>query len=172
MADYIENSSVKLDFAMPFQRTGKFPLDRSSMFSSYADAVKYAKGDISDPDERGLCGSSYIGQQICVYENNTVTYYKIDADRTLTNITLDISNAKTNQVVSISTVNESGVPTSYSTISPITDAALEDMLTETLGSYTIKQNASTLILNSSTQDSTKQFEITIDDTGTITAQEL
>lgn len=86
MADYIEDSSIKLDWAMPFQRTGKFPLDRSSMFYSYADAVKYAKGDTSDPDERGLCGSSYIGQQICVYENDTVTYYKIDADRTLSSI--------------------------------------------------------------------------------------
>ena len=45
MADYIENFASKLDFAMPFQRTGKFPLDRTDLFSSYADAVKYAAGD-------------------------------------------------------------------------------------------------------------------------------
>lgn len=83
MANYEESTNIKLDWAMPFMRTGKFPLDRSSMFSSYDDAVKYAKGDTSDPDSRGLCGSSYIGQQICVYENDEVKLYIIDHDRTL-----------------------------------------------------------------------------------------
>lgn len=91
MANYIEDSNLKLDWAMPFQRTGKFPLDRSSMFSSYEDAVKYAKGDITDPDERELCGSSYIGQLICVYENDEVIYYKINADRTLSSINSYVS---------------------------------------------------------------------------------
>lgn len=83
MANYEESTNIKLDWAMPLQRTGKFPLDRSSMFSSYEDAVKYAKGDTSDPDSRGLCGSSYIGQQICVYENDEVKLYVIDQDRAI-----------------------------------------------------------------------------------------
>nr|DAH78818.1 MAG TPA: hypothetical protein [Bacteriophage sp.] len=43
MASYSEVVKGKLDWAMPFQRTDKFPLDRSAMFSSYADALKYAK---------------------------------------------------------------------------------------------------------------------------------
>lgn len=55
----------KLDWALSFQRTGKFPLDRSSMFSSYADALDYAKQD--GTDDRGLGGTSYIGQIITVY---------------------------------------------------------------------------------------------------------
>lgn len=55
----------KLDWAMSFQRTGKFPLDRSSMFSSYADALKYAKQD--GTDEREIGGTSYVGQIIVVY---------------------------------------------------------------------------------------------------------
>lgn len=83
MANYIDNGN-KLDWALPFQRTGDFPIDRSSMFSSYADAVKYAKGDSTDPDSRGLQGSSYVGQIITVYENDTVNVYKIEADRSLT----------------------------------------------------------------------------------------
>ena len=83
MASYIESFASKLDWAMPFQRTGAFPLDRTNMFSSYADAVKYAKGDSADPDSRGLQGTSYIGQIISVYENDVVTVYKITADRTL-----------------------------------------------------------------------------------------
>ena len=62
---YIENFKSKLDWAMPFQRTGKFPLDRSSIFSSYADALAYAKQDESDT--RKLGGTSYVGQIVAVY---------------------------------------------------------------------------------------------------------
>ena len=80
---YQEVFTSKVDFPKPFQRTGKFPLDRTDMFSSYEDAVKYAKGDRKDPDSRGLCGTSYVGQTITVYENNSVSDYKIMADRTL-----------------------------------------------------------------------------------------
>lgn len=86
MANYIENFASKLDFAMPFQRTGKFPLDRTDLFSSYADAVKYAAGDTADPDSRALCGTSYVGQVITVFENDVVTVYKIGANRQLESI--------------------------------------------------------------------------------------
>ena len=51
MASYIDNPN-KLDWAMSFQRTGSFPLDRSSMFATLTDAQNYAKGDGSD--ERAL----------------------------------------------------------------------------------------------------------------------
>ena len=91
MAKYIENFSSKLDWAMPFQRTGNFPLDRSSMFDSYADAVKYAaaaKDENGNPaDSRGLAGTSYVGQLIVVFENDVVTVYKINADRTIEALT-------------------------------------------------------------------------------------
>ena len=80
MASYIDNPS-KLDWAMSFQRTGTFPLDRSSMFASLVDAQNYAKGDGSD--SRALGGTSYVGQVISVYENDVVTVYKINADRSL-----------------------------------------------------------------------------------------
>lgn len=68
MASYNENFASKLDWAMPFQRTGKFPLDRTSIFDSYADALKYAKQD--GTDNRALGGTSYIGQIITVYGND------------------------------------------------------------------------------------------------------
>ena len=86
MANYVESFASKLDWAMPFQRTGKFPLDRTDLFSSYADAVKYAAGNTADPDSRALCGTSYVGQIITVFEDDTVTVYKIAADRTLESI--------------------------------------------------------------------------------------
>lgn len=59
---------------MPFQRTGAFPLDRTAIFSSLADAKLYAtKGE----DSRKLSGTSYIGQIIVVYENDSVAAYII-----------------------------------------------------------------------------------------------
>ena len=69
MAEYIldvMSQTSKLDWAFPFQRTGAFPIDRSAVFSSLADAQKYALGDGSD--ERELGGTSYVGQIISVYE--------------------------------------------------------------------------------------------------------
>lgn len=80
MASFVDIPK-KLDWAMSFQRTGAFPLDRSTMFSSKADAILYAKGD--GTDARGLGGTSFVGQVISVFENNKVTVYKINANRTL-----------------------------------------------------------------------------------------
>lgn len=88
MIEYIKDvitQNEKLDWAFPFQRTGSFPLDRSSLFTSYEDAVLYATGK---SDSRGLSGSSYAGQTIAVFneENNLVTLYIIQPDRTLTEV--------------------------------------------------------------------------------------
>lgn len=86
MSEYIfdvVNQTSKLDWAFAFQRTGAFPLDRSSLFSSLTDAEAYARGDKTD--ERGLGGSSYVGQPISIYDadSNTVSLYIIEADRSL-----------------------------------------------------------------------------------------
>ena len=64
-------------------RKGDYPLDRTSMFSSYDDAVLYANGG---KDSRGLSGVSYVGQIITVYENGKVDVYKIGESRNLENI--------------------------------------------------------------------------------------
>lgn len=84
MANYIESFKSKMDWGNTFVRTGAFPLDRSSMFSSYEDAVAYAKGDGSD--SRGLGRTAYVGQVISVYENGKVSVYKINEDRSLEGI--------------------------------------------------------------------------------------
>lgn len=87
MSDYIldvKSQTSKVDWAFPFQRTGPFPLDRSSVFSSLEDAQNYASGAA---DERQLSGSSYIGQIVSVYttenETPTVGAYIIGPTRTL-----------------------------------------------------------------------------------------
>ena len=86
MADYILDvvkETSKLDWAFAFQRTGAFPLDRSSLFSSIEDAQAYALG--GGTDERKLGGTSYVGQPISVYDanSNSVTLYIIDTNRSL-----------------------------------------------------------------------------------------
>lgn len=74
MGEYILDvlsQTSKLDWAFPFQRTGSFPIDRSAMFSSLADAQNYALGVAEGEeakDERKLGGTSYVGQIISVYE--------------------------------------------------------------------------------------------------------
>ena len=74
MAEYIldvMSQTSKLDWAFPFQRTGAFPIDRSAVFSSLADAQNYALGvneGEEAKDERKLGGTSYVGQIISVYE--------------------------------------------------------------------------------------------------------
>lgn len=78
MANYIDNFTEVANWGKPFQRGSGFPLDRSSMFDSYADAEKYIKGDGSD--KRGLGASAYIGQIIAVYEDSKVAVYVIDED--------------------------------------------------------------------------------------------
>ena len=76
MANYNEIYKSQMDWQNVFVRTGNFPLDRSSIFGSYEDALKYAQGDGSD--SRGLGKTSYVGQIIAVYENDTVSVYKIN----------------------------------------------------------------------------------------------
>lgn len=105
MSEYIfdvVNQTSKLDWAFAFQRTGAFPLDRSSLFSSLADAEAYAKGDKTD--ERELGGSSYVGQPVSIYdaESNTVSLYIIEADRTLK----EVGSAPLGDNVSIEIVND------------------------------------------------------------------
>ena len=63
--------NIKYDIAKGFQRTNSFPLDNTSVFSSFADAEEYAKGG-------GKFGkTSYLGQVLAVVENNEIRIYKI-----------------------------------------------------------------------------------------------
>jgi hypothetical protein len=81
MASYNKTYSMVQDWQKPFQRQKPYPLDSTSIFSTYEDAVAYAKGDGSDAGKLG--GAAYVGQIITVYENSSVGVYKIEEDRTL-----------------------------------------------------------------------------------------
>ncbi len=82
--NYIEKLESRLDLNNTFQRVFPQPIDRSSIFGSFTDAQKYAKGD--GTDDRKLGGSSYIGQIITVYAKDIVTTYCITPNRQLKEI--------------------------------------------------------------------------------------
>ena len=81
---YTKTYSMVQDWQKPFQRQKPYPLDSTSIFSTYEDAVAYAKGDGSDSGKLG--GAAYVGQIISVYENGSVSVYKIEEDRTLASV--------------------------------------------------------------------------------------
>ena len=84
MSSFIDNYTGKVaNWSSPFQRTSAFPLDRSSIFGSKADAELYASGG---GDSRGLGATSYVGQIISVYENNKVSAYQIDHNKRLVSV--------------------------------------------------------------------------------------
>lgn len=85
MANYVDSNFNFLGFPMGFQRDLGFALDRSEIFDSYEDAVKYATGTLVDAekDKRKLAPTSYVGQKISVVTADSVAVYVIDTDRTL-----------------------------------------------------------------------------------------
>lgn len=85
MANYIDSNFKFLGFPQGFQRDLGFALDRSEVFDSYEDAVKYATGTLVDAekDKRKLAPTSYVGQKISVVTDSEVAVYVIDTDRTL-----------------------------------------------------------------------------------------
>lgn len=94
MASYIENYKSTNNILNPFKRLGAFPIDITSMFSSVADAQKYAKyvtytkdeiKNLTDDlkDSRNLGGTAYVGQLISVFENDKVSVFKIQPNGSL-----------------------------------------------------------------------------------------
>ena len=94
MGSYKEKFKSYTDWGTVIVRSNDTPLDRSSIFGSLADAIKYAKGDGSD--SRGLGKTSYVGQIIAVYENDVVDIYQITEGKTLRKVINedDLANAE------------------------------------------------------------------------------
>lgn len=79
MAGYNPVSNI-LDFAVAFNPSTAFPLDARSMFGSLTAAQEAA----ATAENAGSSNTKYyIGQQITVYENDVVTHYSIEPDKTL-----------------------------------------------------------------------------------------
>lgn len=105
MANYIDSNFKFLGFPMGFQRDLGFALDRSEIFDSYEDAVKYATGTLveAEKDKRKLSPTSYVGQKISVVTDTEVSVYVIDTDRTLRR--LDVQAVKVDGIVIVKNTN-------------------------------------------------------------------
>ena len=88
LTEEILKALKKFDLPKGYQRTGEFPLDPSSVFSSKADADLYAAGGA---DSRGLSGTRYAGQLIAVVENGTTALYTVESNDTLKAVGGDVS---------------------------------------------------------------------------------
>lgn len=91
MASYTDSNFKFLGFPMGFQRDLGFALDRSEIFDSYEDAVKYASGTLveAEKDKRKLAPTSYVGQKISVVTDTEVSIYVIETDRSLRRIDVE-----------------------------------------------------------------------------------
>jgi hypothetical protein len=79
---YIPQNTANLtSLPVVYKRLSPLPLDETSIFSSLADAEKYALG--TGVDSRGFGVVSYPGQIISVYEKGKVSVYTVQADKTL-----------------------------------------------------------------------------------------
>lgn len=79
MASYVDITNT-LNFSVSFKPTSAFPLDARSMFGSYAAAKAAAESAVNAGSSESIY---YIGQQLTVFENDVVSTYLIQPDKTL-----------------------------------------------------------------------------------------
>lgn len=63
------NAKKQLQWEVSFKRNGDFPLDRSSIFNTYAEAMEYVNG--SDGNKKGV---PYLGQVITILTSTIESY--------------------------------------------------------------------------------------------------
>ena len=86
MASYKDITNT-LNFSVSFKPTSAFPLDARSMFGSYAAAKAAAESAVEAGSSESIY---YIGQQLTVFENDIVSTYLIQPDKTLKAIGAEI----------------------------------------------------------------------------------
>lgn len=79
MASYVDITNT-LNFAVALKPTSAFPLDPRTMFGSYAAASAAAASAVNAGSSDSIY---YIGQRLTVFENDVVTHFTIQPDKTL-----------------------------------------------------------------------------------------
>lgn len=91
MSKYVEpKDSKQLSWKVAMKRENALPLDRSSLFTSLDDAIKYVKGEDTSK------GTPYIGQIISISTDEGVSVYKVESltENGLVDITEDAGKIK------------------------------------------------------------------------------
>ena len=79
MASYVPVTNT-LNFAVALKPTSAFPLDPRTMFGSYSAAAAAAATAVNAGSSESIY---YIGQRLTVFENDVVTHFTIEPDKTL-----------------------------------------------------------------------------------------
>ena len=83
MADSYTQITNMLDFQKAFKPAGAFPLDARSMFGTKTAADAAAASAVLAGSADQSKSSYYVGQMVTVFENDVVTHYTIQPDKTL-----------------------------------------------------------------------------------------
>lgn len=83
MADSYTPITNVMDFQKAFKPAGAFPLDARSMFATKTAADAAAATAVLAGTAAQSESNYYIGQMLTVFENDVVTHYTIEADKTL-----------------------------------------------------------------------------------------
>ena len=81
MKQYTESAKKQMEWKVPFRRDDAFPLDRSTIFTSYEELLEYAssyRDEYNETERPHSKGIPYVGQVVTVSTNTGVTVYKIE----------------------------------------------------------------------------------------------
>lgn len=112
-----------LDFQKAFNPAGAFPLDARSMFATLSEATAKAATAVEAGSAQQGDSKYYIGQIITVFENDVVTHYTIEPDKTLKEVGKSVATDNKTIVMSGEVLSLKDFGVQYYAYVPATDEA-------------------------------------------------
>lgn len=112
-----------LDFQKAFKPAGAFPLDARSMFATKTAADAAAASAVLAGSADQSKSSYYIGQMLTVFENDVVTHYTIEPDKTLKEVGKSIATDNKTIVMNNEVLSLKDFGAQYYAYVPATDGA-------------------------------------------------
>ena len=123
MADsYIQITNM-LDFQKAFKPAGAFPLDARSMFGTKTAADAAAASAVLAGSADQSKSSYYVGQMVTVFENDVVTHYTIEPNKTLKEVGKSIATDNKTIVMNNEVLSLKDFGVQYYAYVPATDEA-------------------------------------------------
>lgn len=122
MSSYTPVTNV-LDFQKAFNPAGAFPLDARSMFATKTAATNAAATAVEAGSAQQAESKYYIGQILTVFENDVVTHYTIEPDKTLKEVGKSIATDDKTIVMSGEVLSLKDFGVQYYAYVPATDDA-------------------------------------------------
>ena len=123
MADSYTQITNMLDFQKAFKPAGAFPLDARSMFGTKTAADAAAASAVLAGSADQSKSSYYIGQMVTVFENDVVTHYTIEPNKTLKEVGKSIATDNKTIVMNNEVLSLKDFGVQYYAYVPATDEA-------------------------------------------------